>query len=308
MVPPPVTPPPYGTPPPGQLSEPGADGWRWYHALGAFVGGFIVAQIIVLIIGVVWAAQAGSSIERLQDDSWFIVVAAAISELIFIAAAVLAARMTGRVRLRDFGLLRARLGQAVAKSAAIYGGYIVLLVAYSAAVNLTPDDAPERLGASGGTANMLAFALLVAVLAPIAEEFFFRGMVYRSLRNSAGVLAAAIVSGIFFGALHIDATTSERLLQVVPLAVFGVLLALLYQWSGSLYSAIAVHATNNAIAVVAYADKHNSDFGMALAGALWLSMMLFCVLGPRLTDRPKGPRGGQLGPPGGGPGEYALPR
>jgi membrane protease YdiL (CAAX protease family) len=83
---------------------------------------------------------------------------------------------------------------------------------------------------------MFFFALLVAVLAPIAEEIFFRGMIFRSLWNGMGLWPAAIVSGVLFGALHIDATTSERLLQVVPLVVLGVSFALLYSWTGTLFA------------------------------------------------------------------------
>lgn len=308
QIPLPVTPPPPGTPPPGALKRTGADGWRWYYALLAFFGGLFVSQVVVLMLGAIWSARTGRPLENLQDDSTFVVVASAINELVFIAAAVVVARMSGPVSARDFGLVRARFAPAAMRTAAIYGGYLVLLVIYSALVHLSPDDSPDRLGASGGAARMLAFALLVAVLAPIAEEIFFRGMVYRSLRNGAGVLPAALISGVFFGALHIDAGTTERLLQVVPLAVFGVMLALLYEWSGTLYASIAAHATNNSIAVVAYASKHDSDFGMILAGVLWLTMMLACTFGHRLTDRSGGPGGGGLDRPDGITERYPLAR
>ncbi len=307
-VPPPVTPPPPGTPPPGMVERQGADGWHWYHALIAFFGGLIASQIVVLVIGGIWSARSGKSIDLLQDDSNFIVVASAINELIFIATAFFVARMTGSVSIRDFGFLRAPFGKTLGKMAIVLASYFVMLGLYNALVHLAPDDSPDKLGASGGTGKMLAFGLLVAVLAPIAEEIFFRGMIYRSLKNSAGIWPAAIISGLLFGALHIDSTTSARLLQVIPLAVLGIAFALLYQWSGTLYSTIALHATNNAIAVAAYADKHHSEFGMWLAAILWIGMMIFCALGHKITDPGRGPDSGQFSGTGGGPVEYALPR
>jgi membrane protease YdiL (CAAX protease family) len=172
---------------------------------------------------------------------------------------------------------------------AVLAGYFVLLIVYSELVHLAPDTAPDKLGAGNSNLHMLFFALLVGVLAPFAEEFLFRGFLYRALRNGIGIAGGAIVSGLFFGALHIDAATGERLLQVVPLAVLGILLALLYEKTGTLYASIGVHATNNSIAVLAYASEHKSNFGVALAIVVWLAMMVACAVLPRFTDR-KPPR------------------
>lgn len=304
---PPGTPPP-GTPPPGSLKPSGADGWRWYYALFAFFGGLVVSQVAVLIIGVIWGAASGKDLTVLQDDSSFIVVASAVNEILFIATAVFVARMSGGFHWRDFGLVRAPFWRTVLLMAAVMGAYFLILGVYNELVNLAPDDAPEKLGAAAGNWHMFFFALLVAVLAPIAEEIFFRGLIFRALWNSTGLWPAAIISGLLFGALHIDATTTERLLQVVPLAVLGVSFALLYSWTGTLYATIALHATNNAIAVAAFAHEQHSDFGIALAGVLWVLMMLGCATGHLVTDRkPNVPPNGLSGS-GDGPVEYALPR
>lgn len=307
-VPLPVSPQPPGTPPPGTMRVGGPDSWPWWYALLAFIGGFVVSQIGVLVVGAIWIALSGGDFEALSDDTSFTVLASAVSELLFIATAVWVARMSGSVSARDFGLRRAPFWPTFWRALAVMVGYFVLLGIYSQLVNLTPDDAPEKLGAQAGTLGMLFFALMVAVVAPIAEEVFFRGMIYRALRNGIGVWAAAIISGVLFGAMHIDSVDSDRLLQVIPLAILGIAFALLYQWTGTLYATIALHATNNAVAVAAYAEKHNSDFGIVLAVVIWTLMMAFCIVGYRITDpdRTRPPSG--LGGPGDGPVEYALPR
>jgi membrane protease YdiL (CAAX protease family) len=303
-----VTPPPPGTPPPGSLGASGADGWRWYFALIAFFGGLVVSQIAVLIIGGIWTVLSGTGLTALEDDSTFIVAASAVNEVLFVATAVFVARLSGAFAWRDFGLVRARFWRTLALMGAVLAGYFVILGVYNELVNLAPDDAPDKLGAASGNAHMFFFAVLVAVLAPVAEEIFFRGMIFRALWNGWGLWPAAIFSGLLFGALHIDSTTTDRLLQVVPLAVLGISFALLYSWTGTLYSTIALHATNNAIAVAAFADKHNSDFGLALAGLLWILMMFGCAVGYRVTDRQAGEPPSGFSDGAGSPVEYALPR
>lgn len=262
----------------------GAERWTARTGLLAAVIGFVGAQFAIVVLAVLYLAAGG----EIKDPA-FIVVATLVQAIVFAAAAVAMARTTGPVSVRDFGLVRARLGPTIGKTLIIALAYFMLLVAYASLVHLTPDDAPDKLGAGDGMLGMAGFALAAALVAPVAEEFFFRGMVFRSFANSIGVVAGAIVSGIFFGVMHIDSLSSERLLQVVPLAMLGVFFALLYHWSGTLYAPIAVHATNNAIAVVVFANDKHSGFGVALGACIWLLLMAFCLFGWRLTDRPRKP-------------------
>lgn len=103
-----------------------------------------------------------------------------------------------------------------------------------------------------------AFNLVVLAITPaICEELLFRGYVQRQAERGAGVLAGILISGIVFGLYHL------RLTQAIPLSVLGVYLAWLTWRTGSLWPAVAVHFTNNAIAVAvgAYVAKR-ADFEM----------------------------------------------
>ena len=84
--------------------------------------------------------------------------------------------------------------------------------------------------------------VFVIGVAPVVEEFFFRGFLYQSLRTRLGVSGGAVVSGLIFGAIHF------KLEYLVPLAILGTALALLFQKTGSLWPCIIVHAANNALA------------------------------------------------------------
>ena len=88
--------------------------------------------------------------------------------------------------------------------------------------------------------------LLIVVAAPISEEVCFRGMLFGGLRKSLPRLAAALISGLIFGGLHAVTGVSA----VPPLIVFGFLLALLYEKTGSIVPGILLHVLNNSIALL----------------------------------------------------------
>ena len=108
------------------------------------------------------------------------------------------------------------------------------------------DDLPAELGVDGSTLALVAVAVLVCVLAPIAEELFFRAFCFTALRRTLGMLPAAVLTGIIFGAIHLGGTDIEF---IVPLMVFGFFLCLLYVWTDSLLPCIVLHALNNALAL-----------------------------------------------------------
>ena len=93
---------------------------------------------------------------------------------------------------------------------------------------------------------LLLYALLVsAVAAPICEEIFFRGMIFRYLRARWPLWAAALVSAIIFGAAHLSPATSPLIVPV--LAFIGLVLALVYERTGSLTNSMMLHALNNGV-------------------------------------------------------------
>ncbi len=91
----------------------------------------------------------------------------------------------------------------------------------------------------------IAQGILVVGLAPISEELFFRGFLFGGLRGRLSFWPAALISGVFFGLIHLLGGT---LAVIPPLAAFGVLLAWLYERTGSIGPPILMHALQNAIA------------------------------------------------------------
>lgn len=85
----------------------------------------------------------------------------------------------------------------------------------------------------------------VVILAPLAEEALFRGLLYGTLTQRWRVIVASVVSAGIFGLAHLD------LSLLLPLVLAGMVLNALYQQSGSLIPSTVAHATLNAISVFA---------------------------------------------------------
>lgn len=93
------------------------------------------------------------------------------------------------------------------------------------------------------TAQIAWIVILVCVIVPIGEEIFFRGFVYGTLRRW-GVGAATLLSALFFAAVH------QQIVHLLPIVLLGVILALLYERTGSLVPVLIVHAVNNLVATL----------------------------------------------------------
>jgi uncharacterized protein len=87
---------------------------------------------------------------------------------------------------------------------------------------------------------VVSVLLTGAVIAPIVEELFFRGLIFNALAARMPMLLAALISGIIFGIGHGD------LVLFPVLALFGMMQAIIYRVSGNLIVPMIVHAANNA--------------------------------------------------------------
>lgn len=92
--------------------------------------------------------------------------------------------------------------------------------------------------------GIAALVLAVVVLAPLAEEALFRGLLFGGLLSRWGLWPAALVSAAIFGAAHLN------LSLWLPLSTAGLLLALLYAKTRSLWSSTVAHATLNGVSVL----------------------------------------------------------
>ncbi len=91
------------------------------------------------------------------------------------------------------------------------------------------------------TSVIVALGFLVIICAPIYEEAFARGFVLGGLRPHWGAIPAVAISASIFSALHAD------LGSLIPFAVAGVALGIVYMRTGSLTAASMAHMGFNVI-------------------------------------------------------------
>jgi membrane protease YdiL (CAAX protease family) len=242
----------------------------WY----AWVG-FVVALFGTLIaVGIVAAATGASSDD---ENPTFTIVATLLQSIIFIGTAVLFASFTRRPELWHFGLRRTRFWPTAGWAALGLFSFYVFAAVYTAAVQPDAEQTvAQDLGADEGSFGLIAAGFMVVCVAPVAEEFFFRGFFYKALRSRYTVLVAAAIDGALFGIIHFDFSGADALLILPPLAALGFMFCLVYERTGSLYPVIALHAVNNALAFGIQAE------GWEVSAVFGPLMLVACALAPRL--------------------------
>jgi len=91
----------------------------------------------------------------------------------------------------------------------------------------------------GKSGEIVLFLLVGGMIGPVAEEIFFRGIIYGFFRRW-GVLAALILSSVMFVLAHF-ATTGIPVTQMVG----GIIFAIAYEKEGSLIVPITIHTLGN---------------------------------------------------------------
>ena len=226
----------------------GSSAWPAWAGPVALVVALMAALFAGLFIAVVAELGGATVFEEGVDPPPGVVVAGGfVQGLLFIGAAIVFARMSGPAYAADFGLRATRFWRAAGITIGVYVAFVLIAALWWSLVG-TPGDEEllDSLGIDRSDLLLVLGAITVCVVAPLGEEFLFRGFLYPSLRNGMGIAGAAAVTGIVFGLVHGFSSPAENLL---PLAVFGAALCLIYQATGSLYPCIALHAINNAIAL-----------------------------------------------------------
>ncbi len=122
-----------------------------------------------------------------------------------------------------------------------------LTLAYGAGLTLALARQQHRPASEGPTDYLLLATLIgnLTLLAPLAEELFFRGWLYTALRARLRFGPSFAFTTVLFAAMHWDAN-HRRILLVMPLAVA---LGILREATGSIKPTLALHALYNGLIV-----------------------------------------------------------
>lgn len=204
----------------------------------------VVISIITQIVAAGFVATAGYSLE----DAIPLLVMTALSQLLTIGVGLSWLRLRNSLSWRLLGPVRPSgrhvwIGLGIGVSGYVIVTLLVLLASALFGEFAPPNQPVLEQSLTGPLAT--AFGVLVAVLlAPVVEEFVFRGVLFQALRQRIGLWPAIGISSIVFGLLHLLAP-----LYAVVLTILGFWLAAAFHRTGSIVVPIVGHATFNAIAL-----------------------------------------------------------
>jgi membrane protease YdiL (CAAX protease family) len=252
-------------PDPPELPEAARPPWPPWYAPVALLGTFVAISVAALpVLPLIVVSGLSDTLGAIA-----LLVLALLQDGVFVGAAVLFAAFKRTPRPWHFGVrstpLWSTLGWAVLAFAAMIGIEVGLIELLG-----IDDTEIEELGELSGLAAV-AIAIVVVLLAPVAEEIFFRAFFYRALRTRMRVWAAAAITGCVFASVHLQYYSEPALLLVI--AAFGIGQCLLYERTGSLFAVIATHAAFNTVASLGIAPVPALVMGTLVLGA--------CVLVPR---------------------------
>ena len=235
----------------------------WIWLIFAVVG-FIVGQLAATIFAFVSGAIAGKTAAQLSaiatstaPPEWYVVSTLIGIWIGFLGAPWLASRTQGtRHFSRDLGV-RFKWIDLIGILIGVGGQYLVALLYLPFQHDIHNFNAPsQRLTGASHGGGFVVIAIATVLLAPAAEELFFRGLLLKSLvrlftpmevagrARAAGVVLAVIADGLLFGAAH------GEWVQFAGLAGFGVILAAVSYRTGRLGMNMVAHASFNLVAII----------------------------------------------------------
>jgi uncharacterized protein len=210
------------------------------------IAALLVTQVLGAFLAVPLLALFPGGLGRgLLSSPYALFLLVLVGDLGFVGIVWLLLMRPGLSSLQDMGL-RGHGALPAALRGLLWGALFILA---SGAVQLlltlvgvTSDQASQFPLQESGTAGRVAIWVAGVVLAPVAEEIFFRGYVFRAMSARKGYARGLVYSSVLFGLMHFD------LAAFLPLAVGAMLLAVSYRRTGSLWTPIVAHALNNAFA------------------------------------------------------------
>ena len=124
---------------------------------------------------------------------------------------------------------------------------VVAIEGIGRTLDVSASELTTRLIAPQGFSwtGLLGALVFIGFFAPFGEELYFRGLIYHWLRNRWNPSIAAPVSALLFAGAHFYYSLPVMLI----VALLGLLLAVAFELSGSIWTPIAIHAVQNSIVV-----------------------------------------------------------
>jgi membrane protease YdiL (CAAX protease family) len=228
--------------------------WTFLPAVGIALLGFMIGSLAAVPVFLVFGETTEGGASGISELAQGIVVDAMLVGTLWFWLRTRhrgwreALRLVPASKVGREVVIGAALGVAVRIVAGIAAAIVIAVLAAA-----TGDEVavPEQVTSDLHGYQLVVFALFAVVVAPVTEEFLFRGVLFRSVRDRYGFAPGAIVSALLFGAIHyVPGPWPDALALQITMVVTGLGLAWVYEWRKTLLAPVVGHAAFNLIAVV----------------------------------------------------------
>jgi membrane protease YdiL (CAAX protease family)/NAD-dependent dihydropyrimidine dehydrogenase PreA subunit len=250
-----------------EASAPKPAGWEFLGATWTLVDAFVVLAVLLATIlakNVVLGLPAVGLMPA-AGRAWTRAAVLAAYYAVQLSALVLLAGRHGCTFTQAFGLARSQSAEgsgaasperpSVLVSAgitvALLVGVEVVAISYGLIAQAAGWKQPMALSADvsavfgGGGLGLVLSVVLIALVAPVAEELSFRGVILPAVGSRWGVWPGIMVSAALFAVYHVTVWL------FLPMLVLGIALGWLTVTRRSLWPAIVLHVLYNSLAVAA---------------------------------------------------------
>jgi len=181
------------------------------------------------------------------------IMASTVLDVVAIAAIFYFVLRPGRQGIDSLGLTAKNMLLNIKYGVTAYVGLIPILLGVTLVaaalfkifnIPVEPQQVVEMLKEETKTPSLIYMVVFASFLGPFMEEIFFRGFVYGALRKKIGVLGSILASAVFFAYVH------ANMASFMPILSLGILLAYIYEKTGSLVSSVTVHIMHNSFMLV----------------------------------------------------------
>jgi len=223
--------------------------WSVWEALAVYVAAIVIAGLATLPV-----------LSAVHDEDVANLVASAVAALVTIAVLIAWLSHSHRTWRSVLGFpgpgewwreIRASIGFGLLLyPVMVFGVGVVVSVVLSALFG-HPAQAPEQVPASLPPAGVVVAILYAVVIAPVHEELFFRGILFRSVGDRYGLIAGLLASGFGFSLIHYVPGPGEDALLLMGVMFFnGMALAWWYARRGTIVASVVAHMVFNVIGMI----------------------------------------------------------
>jgi len=230
----------------------------FFAALGYLLMAFIIQVLVSVIggmlIGLQYAYKQSHNMEQQGMTNvvneiagklnYILLISSIVTVLIFlIIYAIRKKKLTEEILLKKTKPMNMVIAVLIGTSVWLFNSGILVLLQLNGLLMEQFQGMNEILNPLT-EGNLFIMVLTIGIVAPFAEEFLFRGVIYRTLSKNISIPVTIIIQGVLFGIYH------GNLIQGVYASLLGIIFGFITHKTQSLWPAIIAHMTNNTIAVI----------------------------------------------------------